>query len=112
VATAVVQLRGGPEDKVELSYTTPPPLPAKINYQGDIYDNAHRTAKDSGGLTVHIYEYNAVESKQAVSAPRAHKGWHDVRRSVNHNWPRALAASERQTRAALRSLGRGRKVGG
>lgn len=45
-----------------------------------------------------------------ISAPRAHKGWHDIRRSVNHNWPRALKASERQTRAALRRISHARKV--
>jgi hypothetical protein len=46
----------------------------------------------------------------SIAAPRAHKGWHDMRRSVNHRWPHALAASDRQIRAALRSLGKAHKV--
>jgi hypothetical protein len=41
---------------------------------------------------------------------RAHGGWNDLRRSVNHNMPKALRTSEQHTRAALRSLSRARKV--
>jgi hypothetical protein len=39
-----------------------------------------------------------------------HKGWEDVRRSVNHKVPGALRASDKQVAAALRALGRARKV--
>lgn len=45
-----------------------------------------------------------------LTAPRAHKGWADMRHSVNHNWPAALRSSEHQIAAALRSLSRARKV--
>lgn len=45
-----------------------------------------------------------------VNAPQAHKGWADMRRSVNHHWPQALAASDRHIRIALRSIGKARKV--
>ena len=40
----------------------------------------------------------------------AHSGWNDLRHSINHNLPRALAASERNTRIALRAVSRARKV--
>lgn len=45
-----------------------------------------------------------------ITAPRAHKGWADMRKSINHHWPAALAASEHQIAVALRSLSRARKV--
>ena len=45
-----------------------------------------------------------------VSAPRAHKGWADMRRSTNYHWPAALRDSDRHIHAALRSLSRARKV--
>lgn len=41
---------------------------------------------------------------------RAHSGWADLRHSINHNMPRALNKSNRNVRAALRSLSHGRKV--
>lgn len=46
----------------------------------------------------------------STAAPKAHNGWADLRHSVNHNMPAALRASQRNTRAALRSLSRARKV--
>lgn len=42
--------------------------------------------------------------------PHAHKGWEDLRKSVNHKLPGSLKQSDRNVAAALRSLGRGRKV--
>lgn len=45
-----------------------------------------------------------------ANSPRAHGGWADLQRSVNRNMPAALAASRRNTRAALRSLSRARRV--
>jgi len=43
-------------------------------------------------------------------AARAHSGWNDLRRTVNHKMPKALSASQRNTNAALRSLSHARKV--
>jgi hypothetical protein len=45
-----------------------------------------------------------------LSAPRAHHGWSDLQRTMNRKWPKALNASERLTRAALRSVSKARKV--
>lgn len=42
--------------------------------------------------------------------PGAHKGWVNLRRSVNHKMPKSLHASERNIQAALRSLGHAHKV--
>jgi hypothetical protein len=43
-------------------------------------------------------------------AARAHHGWADLRRTTNHNLPRALRRSRHNTAAALRALSKGRKV--
>lgn len=45
-----------------------------------------------------------------AGAPRAHGGWADLRKSVNHHFPTALRRSERNINAALRSLGKAHKV--
>ncbi len=39
-----------------------------------------------------------------------HKGWNDLRKSVNHNIPTSLNASAKMTNAALRKLQHARKV--
>ena len=46
----------------------------------------------------------------STKAPHTHSGWHDLRRSVNHNLPTSLRHSSKLTAAALRALGHGRKV--
>jgi hypothetical protein len=45
-----------------------------------------------------------------VKAARAHGGWADMQRSVNHHLPKSLRNSELLTRAALRSLHRAHRV--
>ena len=47
-----------------------------------------------------------------AQGPGAHKGWVHLRRSVNHNMPHSLSASQRNIHAALRSLGHAHKVKG
>ncbi len=42
--------------------------------------------------------------------PHVHKGWHDIRRSVNTNMPHALARAQHLTRQALRATSHGGKV--
>lgn len=61
----------------------------------------HEVFKDSGPVPT---------GPPAGNAAHAHHGWNDLRHSVNHNMPAALRAAQHSTRAALRSLGRGRKV--
>jgi hypothetical protein len=45
-----------------------------------------------------------------TKASHTHTGWHDLRRSVNHNMPKSIRHSVKLTNAALRALGHGRKV--
>lgn len=42
--------------------------------------------------------------------PHVHKGWHDIRRSVNTRMPKALAHVQHLTRQALRATSHGGKV--
>jgi hypothetical protein len=42
--------------------------------------------------------------------PHVHKGWHALRRSINHNMPTKLAHAEHLTRLALRATSKGGKV--
>lgn len=43
-------------------------------------------------------------------AARAHSGWNDLRRTLNHRMPKALRTSQHNVHAALRSLSHARKV--
>jgi len=110
VAKEFVLLVGGPDNGVELAYDVPPPLPDTIHYSGSVYDNAHKTRDDGSGLTVHVFEYDAVKSGEAISVPHAHKGWHDLRHSVNVKLPAALKDSQKLGEHSLRALARARRV--
>ena len=46
-----------------------------------------------------------------ATAPQAHTGWNDLRRTFNHDLPAALRTIRRNQDAALRELGRKRRVG-
>ena len=46
----------------------------------------------------------------SAAQPHVHKGWHDIRRSVNSRMPRALEKVEHLTRQALRATSHGAKV--
>jgi hypothetical protein len=51
------------------------------------------------------------ESSAAVGTPAGvHKGWADVRRTINHNAPASLDKSDKAIAAALRHLNHARKV--
>lgn len=45
-----------------------------------------------------------------VTGPGVHEAWNHLRRAVNHTLPNDLHANAKATSAALRSLGRARKV--
>lgn len=111
MAKEIVQLEGGPDNGVELIYDVPPALPPKITYSGSVYDNANATKKDSAGNLVHEFRFNAAASA-GVTAAHAHKGWSDLRHSINHTMPAAIHSAQRSTAAALRSVSSGRKVKG
>lgn len=55
-------------------------------------------------------EVNAKIGSGSITAARAHHGWSDLQHSINHNMPTSLRNAERNTRVALRSLSKGRKV--
>jgi len=45
-----------------------------------------------------------------AAQPHVHKGWADLRRSINHNMPKQLARAQYLTRHALRATSHGGKV--
>jgi hypothetical protein len=60
-----------------------------------------------------IYTTKASQQKPpapAVKAARAHGGYADVQRSINHHMPRSLRNAHHLNREALRSLHRASKV--
>jgi hypothetical protein len=46
----------------------------------------------------------------AGGQPHVHKGWHALRRSVNHRMPKAIAKAEHLNRLALRATSHGGRV--
>lgn len=105
----VVYLRGGPDNGVLLDYSVPPPLPAKIAYSGSLYEKSSGRKKVTG-IDTYVYDYGGSTDGSGVKAPRLHKGWHDLRRSVNDRFPSALRKSHHNTQAALRALSHAQKV--
>lgn len=55
--------------------------------------------------------YNVPPPGSGAGGPtHFHKGWDDLRRSVNHHYPNALTDQSKLTTAALRKLAHARKV--
>ena len=58
-----------------------------------------------------VYEAGgATGGGSNIPATGVHKGWSDLRRSLNHKMPTALAKSAKMDAAALRKLEHARKV--
>jgi hypothetical protein len=112
MATVTAYLQGGPCDGRTRKLTQAETKSGSLTCGGDLYlfdggklrPNGDTIFKDAGKAPP------PGPIGTSLAAPRAHKGWADMRRSVNHGWPAALRASDHQIRAALRSLGRAHKV--
>jgi hypothetical protein len=112
VASDTAYLEGGPCAGTTHTITAAESDTGEIVCKGALYRNIYSTKRHNGDL---IFKFAGKASTGgtgtgALPAPRAHKGWSDMQRSVNHHWPRAMSRSEHQLRAAWRSLGRARKV--
>lgn len=112
MAGVIVYLNGGPCDGTEKTLTQKQ------------YDSHVTTCKNT------VYKYDAAAGKGfelpvfsssdsfgapsggggVLSGPHALSGWKALRKSVNKAMPEALNASQHARQAALRSLGRARKV--
>jgi hypothetical protein len=113
VAVSQIYLSGGPCDgKTVSANEITGGLVGYIACGGGYYTANTAGRKHSGDL---IFNY-AGKTKPSppgggtVKAPRAHKGWADMQRSVNQHWPAAMRRSEHHLRAAWRSVGKARKV--
>lgn len=109
MATGVAYLEGGPCAGTTHKLTPAEADEGQLVCKGGLYTNPEQGQLHNGDV---VFEYagDAPGTPASVNAPRAHKGWHELRRSMNTNWPHALRDSEKLTRAALRSLHRARKV--
>lgn len=109
MAADTAYLEGGPCDGVTRKITAAESDSGTIDCKGGEYLNDNGKQRPNGDI---IFKYNGpvASSGNAVKAARAHGGWADLRHSLNHDWPRAMRAAERNQRAALRSLSHSRKV--
>lgn len=104
-------LVGGPCDGTTHTITAAEADQGEIVCKGGLYKNPY-TGQHHNGDLVFKYAGKANTTGGAIKAAKAHHGWADVRKSVNHHMPAALRKSQHNTQAALRSLHRGRKVRG
>jgi hypothetical protein len=103
-------LRGGPCAGKTGSLTPGIIAAGEVDCQGGQYKITHPVQVVNGREVFKYAGKVPAPPKATVTAPRAHKGWSDMQRSVNHHWPAAMRRSEHHLRAAWRSLGKARKV--
>jgi len=90
---------------------------------GNPYDTGKITADDAGLIETDLAYWGSAAfgadyandmaaggPAPVFKAPQALKGWSDLQRSVNRKLPGAIRSSQRSRAAALRALGRARKV--
>jgi hypothetical protein len=113
VATTRIYLKGGPCDGRTVSANQiVGGLVAYIPCGGGYYVASAGKKRPNGNP---IWDYSGTTAPTPPSGsgsgqPHVHKGWHDIRRSVNTNMPHALARAQHLTRHALRATSHGGKV--
>lgn len=104
-------LRGGPCDGKQGTLTPAIEQSGQLTCNNHIYKITYPVQID-GGREV-FKDAGAVPApKEGVSTPHTHHGWSDLQHSFNRNMPKSLNGARKYQEAALRSLGRGRKVRG
>lgn len=112
MASSQILLRGGPCDgRIVSADQIQGGLVAYIKCGGHYYVDSGLTRADG----VHIWDDNGTAQPKppgsgAGGTPHTHKGWSDLRHSVNVNMRKELTAAQHITAQALRSLSRSRKV--
>jgi hypothetical protein len=104
-----VYLKGGPCGGTTRNLTPAEADTGELVCKKSIYRNPE-TGAHHGGAIVFDYAGDAPTAGGTLSTPHTHKGWQDMRHSINVNLPKALRHSQHTTSAALRALGRARKV--
>lgn len=104
-------LKGGPCDGKKGQLTGAIATAGQLTCQNHIY-KVELPVQLVSGREVFLDAGPVPKPPPPSTAAHTHHGWQDVRHSVNHNMPAALRAAKQSTDAALRSLGRGRKVRG
>jgi hypothetical protein len=83
------------------AYPKPAEVTAELKTWGSPKQASYYASNATGGSST---------TDGGIAAPQTHKGYHDVRKSLNSHWGPALRDANHYMDAALRSLGRGRKV--
>jgi hypothetical protein len=102
-------LSGGPCDGQTVDLSPAEADSASIYCKGAWYRNPG-TGKRRNGALIFNFAGKVPTAAGPLKAAKAHHGWSDVRKSVNQHMPHALSASQRNARAALRTLNRARRV--
>lgn len=102
-------LKGGPCDGKTGNLTPAIDQDGQLTCKQHVYKRVE-PAQIKNGREVFADAGPVPKPPAGAGAAHAHHGWTDIRHSINHTMPAALRASQKSTRAALRSLGRGRKV--
>jgi hypothetical protein len=106
---AKVYLKGGPCGGTTRNLTPAEADTGELVCKKALYKNPYTGAHHKGAI-VFDYAGDAPGSGGSVKSPHTHKGWHDLRHSVNVNMPHSIRKSQHSTHAALRALARARKV--
>ncbi len=111
MAVKLAYMKGGPCDGKTRRITAGVETYGSIECKGGLY-LISVPAKRHDGHRVFNYSGDAISpgTPPASSAAHLHKGYADLRHSVNRNFPAALAASHRSLQAGLRSLHRAHRV--
>lgn len=112
MATSRIYLQGGPCDGRTVSADRiVGGLVGYIRCGGGYYTDAGKRRRNGN----EIFGYSGTTPPQPPSGggagePHVHKGWHALRRSINHNMPKHLERAEELTRKALRATSKGGRV--
>jgi hypothetical protein len=109
VADPKVYLKGGPCGGTTRTLTPAQADTGELTCKGALYKNPETGAHHNGAI-VFDYAGDAPTVGGTLHTPHTHKGWQDMRHSLNANMPKALRSSQHTTTAALRVLARARKV--
>lgn len=102
-------LRGGPCDGKKGRLTPQIIQAGQLTCSSHIY-KITSPVQVSGGREVFKDAGPVPKPPPTIVGPKAHNGWHHLRRTMNKDWNPAVQQSRRNIRAALRAVSHGHKV--
>jgi hypothetical protein len=107
--TGYAYLEGGPCDKTRVKLNTAEEDSGTVDCKGGVYHFGSYGQRPNGDI-IAKYAGKITTTTTNVKAARAHKGWSDLRRSMNSTQPTELSSARRCLGAGLRTVARARKV--